>query len=328
MWGAPMWRVRISCLLALLAGWVDVICVVRYGAFAVTQTGNLIFMGMGLHSVLFRDGCDGRAREARRGAQAQGSSGGSEQDHFMACLNESEAMQQVFFTFIVLICSLLGAYAYAALQRRVVMRAASTAAPVLAALVVLADVIGSTEPAGAKSEGERWRIGETSRWSVCLVAFALGAVHYLSGTCPKSRLKGPVFAGTGHLHKCVSALWRLTMGESFKPAEREKALQSLGVVLCLATGALLGATALHYNPFDSQAEGDGWLLIPVALTLLVALTAHDRYVEPPGGWAPAALSEPLAPGAGEGAAGDAAGSDGSRSRAASVSLTQSGNVII
>ena len=77
----------------------------------------------------------------------------------------------------------------------------------------------------------------------------------------------------------------------------------------------------------AQAEGDGWLLIPVALTLLVALTAHDRYVEPPGGWAPAALSEPLAPG-GEGAARDAAGSDGSRSRAASVSLTQSGNVII
>ena len=118
MWGAPMWRVRISCLLALLAGWVDVICVVRYGAFAVTQTGNLIFMGMGLHSVLFRDGCDGRThRSTRRGAQAQGSSGGSEQDHFMACLTESEAMQQVFFTFIVLICSLLGAYAYAPRRR-------------------------------------------------------------------------------------------------------------------------------------------------------------------------------------------------------------------
>ena len=191
--GAPMWRVRISCLLALLAGWVDVICVVRYGAFAVTQTGNLIFMGMGLHAVLFRDGCDGRThRSTRHGGQEQGISGGSEQDHFMACLTESEAMQQVFFTFIVLICSLLGAYAYAALQRRVVMRAASTAAPVLAALVVLADVIGSTEPTGAKSEGARWRIGETSRWSVCLVAFALGAVHYLSGTCPQSRLKGPV----------------------------------------------------------------------------------------------------------------------------------------
>ena len=75
------------------------------------------------HALEQRSGGLGR-EDGRRGAQAQGSSGGSEQDHFMACLTESEAMQQVFFTFIVLICSLLGAYAYAALQRRVVMRAA------------------------------------------------------------------------------------------------------------------------------------------------------------------------------------------------------------
>ena len=36
-------RVAISSVLGLLAGYVDVICLVRYGAFAVTQTGNIIF---------------------------------------------------------------------------------------------------------------------------------------------------------------------------------------------------------------------------------------------------------------------------------------------
>ena len=68
-------RVAISSVLGLLAGYVDVICLVRYGAFAVTQTGNIIFIGSSLHAFLFGEcqrGIDGQAPDAllRQGCAA------------------------------------------------------------------------------------------------------------------------------------------------------------------------------------------------------------------------------------------------------------------
>ena len=67
--------------------------------------------------------------------------------------------------------------------------------------------------------------------------------------------------------------------------------KSSSIVCGMAAGAVLGAAALHLNPFG--AEADAWLLAPVALFQLGAL--HDSVIEPPGGW-PAALREPLHPG--------------------------------
>mmetsp|Transcript_39606 Transcript_39606/g.118327 ORF Transcript_39606/g.118327 Transcript_39606/m.118327 type:complete len:99 (-) Transcript_39606:13-309(-) len=69
--------------------------------------------------------------------------------------------------------------------------------------------------------------------------------------------------------------------------------KSSSIVCGMAAGAVLGAAALHLNPFG--AEADAWLLAPVALFQLGALLLHDSVIEPPGGW-PAALREPLHPG--------------------------------
>ena len=49
-------RVVLSCVLGLTAGFVDVICLARYGAFAATQTGNLVFIGRSLATCLFFGG--------------------------------------------------------------------------------------------------------------------------------------------------------------------------------------------------------------------------------------------------------------------------------
>ena len=280
--------VALSSILGLIAGYVDAICVVRYGAFAVTQTGNLIFIGMSAHAYFFPH-C--RSHDLSGG-------GGLDMDIPTDC--GATAKEQVGYSLTVMASNLAGAYFYSALHHRYPKATASLAAPVLAALTLLADCIGSyhellwepaeadREPAGAK---RRWHEGELTRWSVCLVAFSLGAVHYLSSTADGSRLKAPAFAATGHLHKIVKALWARTLGS---PAFAGEAVwQSIGCVLCMALGALLGAIALHLNPFDPDPEGDAWLLVPVALIQLLVLKAHDAYLPPPGGW-PEQLVEPLA----------------------------------
>eukprot|EP00965_Chrysotila_dentata_P155279 5130155-Pleurochrysis_carterae.AAC.2 len=148
----------------------------------------------------------------------------------------------------------------------------------------------------AKRSGERWRVlgvdGSSSKWSVCLVAFSMGAVHFLSNTAESSRLKAPAFAATGHMHKCVLTAWRLTAGTPLTQKQKAGAWQSLGVVVNVLLGALLGAVALERNPFDKDGDGDNWLLVPVAVVQYVVLRLHDSWVEPAGGW-PQALTQPL-----------------------------------
>ena len=92
-------RVAISSVLGFIAGYVDVICIVRYGAFAVTQTGNLIFIGSSLHAALFdycKEGIDGPSADVH-GCRAT-------------------AIVQIAFSLSVMGSNLLGAYAYSALH--------------------------------------------------------------------------------------------------------------------------------------------------------------------------------------------------------------------
>ena len=287
-------RVAISSVLGLLAGYVDVICLVRYGAFAVTQTGNIIFIGSSLHAFLFGEcqrGIDGQAPDAllRQGCAAV-------------------AAQQVAFSVAVLVSNLAGAYTYCALHHRYPRSTASCAAPFFALLTLAADAAGSLpdlfgglgvpgwevhQPSGPGHR--RWHDGELTRWSVCLVAYSLGAVHFLSNTADGSRLKAPAFAATGHLQKIVKFCWNHgTLCKPLSDAQREAIGQSVGCVLMMLLGAMIGGVAMHLNPFvDADDDGDTWLLVPAAIVQFAVLKWHDAKIPPPGGW-PSALVEPLA----------------------------------
>lgn len=268
-------RVALSCVLGLTAGFVDVICLARYGAFAATQTGNLVFIGRSIASCLFFGG----------------------------------AFKQLLYSVTVLISNFSGALCIAAVDHFYPTKTASFAAPYLALLTLLGDLTGSWDnvyrtirgelapaasphnPLDSEVDLHRWHEGELTGWSVCLVAASMGATHFLGSGATHSRLKAPTFAGTGHLHKVAKALFSHTLGSTFTT---EVNVQSMGVVLCIVLGAVLGAAALRWNPLeDTPAGGDAYLLVPVALVQYCVLRAHDELVPPPEGW-PAALVEPLA----------------------------------
>lgn len=133
------------------------------------------------------------------------------------------------------------------------------------------------------------------------------------------------------MHKVAKTLVKCTVGASLKQAEREGtisrplpdlelgdhrlqcaasvqtplslarphvlsgSLQSLYIVLGLATGAILGAISIHANPFGD----DRGLMFPVALGVLYLLRLHDSILPPPGGWKPPeGLTQPLVKGEG------------------------------
>ena len=140
----------------------------------------------------------------------------------------------------------------------------------------------------------RWHDGELTRWSVCLVAYSLGAVHFLSNTADGSRLKAPAFAATGHLQKIVKFCWNHgPLQAALRRAARGDRPIG-GCVLMMLLGAMLGGVAMHLNPFvDADDDGDTWLLVPAAIVQFAVLKWHDAKIPPPGGW-PSALVEPLA----------------------------------
>ena len=83
-------------------------------------------------------------------------------------------------------------------------------------------------------------------------------------------------AATGHMHGVTKLLYRLSAGDEFKAADWEKMKQSATVTFGMAFGAVLGAMAMHVNPFGVDADSDDWLLVPVAITLLVGLVARAQ----------------------------------------------------
>ena len=255
----PSAKLVISSVLGVCGGYVDVICMVRYGVFAATMTGNLVFIGHSLFSVLiicqFPD--------------------------VSSSLCVDDAALVLLYRLVVIACHLGGVFAMASLQRQYPTCTASRAAPALALLTLTADVCPSILHAIWPDRAAR----ETAeQWAVCLVAFSLGSTHYLGGpTSEGSRLRAPPFASTGHMHKAVKHLNRLCFDRSsVTDAERAGARQSLAVVLGMLGGALLGAVALCFNPLathrdtrpvshapisrlNDDGDDDAWLLVPVAI---------------------------------------------------------------
>ena len=102
-------RNLISCVLGVTAGFVDVICLARYGAFAATQTGNLVFIGRSIASCLFFSG----------------------------------PVRQLLYSVSVLVSNVTGAFCISAVDHYHPGSTARFAAPYLALCTLLGDVTGS-----------------------------------------------------------------------------------------------------------------------------------------------------------------------------------------
>ena len=104
-------KVALTTILGLLGGYVDVICFVRYGVFAATMTGNLVFIGRSLLFFFVDCPSSDTANSAR-----------------LLCVDA--IAEGVAFRFAVLLSHLMGVAAMVALQRHVEpRRAAALAAP-------------------------------------------------------------------------------------------------------------------------------------------------------------------------------------------------------
>jgi len=190
--GSSVAKAIVAVTLASLCGFVDVLCVARYGAFPATQTGNVIFIGEYLHQLW-------------------------SPTHALAPGEEEVAEQAVYYRLAVILSSVLGAYAYCAFEHLKPHRTASAAGPVLALLVLSADVIpwlmgesrsslivsGTAVAARMAGSGAQHINADSSgfesagKWCVCVVAFAFGGLHFMcSPTSDGSRLKAVTFAAT------------------------------------------------------------------------------------------------------------------------------------
>jgi len=218
--------------------------------------------------------------------------------HNHAHISAKEAAYLVAFRTAVMVFNCLGAGTYCALKRKFPTNTVRLAAPGIALLSVMPDVVAyfvDLDGDGLHNASDHEQL--LPMWSVCFLAFALGGTHFLcSPAADGSRLKAVTMAATGHMHGVTKLLYRLSAGDEFKAADWEKMKQSATVTFGMAFGAVLGAMAMHVNPFGVDADSDDWLLVPVAITLLVGLVAHDACIEPPGGWPSAqdaSLREPL-----------------------------------
>ena len=256
---AAQTKLWISLALSMVGGYVDVICFVRYSTFVATMTGNLVVTGQTFFEVVHAP--------LKFGGRAMP---GLIAEH----VAPATAFRLVVFRCSVLFFNCLGALGYCALHKRIPIGTARAAAPFLALFSLMPDaaIAFGFDHDSAMAMG-----------SVSFLAFALGFTHFMcSPAAEGSRLKGVTMAATGHMHGVTKLNYKLASGEGLKQAEWDKYAISMTITVGMAFGAILGAAALHLNPLGKDTMD--FTLLPVAVTLLFALYAHDACVPPPGGW--------------------------------------------
>lgn len=239
------------------------------------MTGNLVITGQTLFEVM------GKGHTVR---------GHTHED-------AAEAAYAVFYRCVIMLCNCLGAFVFCAWHRHYPQMSVCKAAPCIGLLVIVPDIVPFLD---SWSDGHVHDIADhesvASMWSVCALAFGLGATHFLCSPANEgSRLKAVTMAATGHMHGVTKLLYRWCAGDKLKDADWEKMAQSINVTVSMAVGAVLGAAALHLNFVDALNlgfDGNDFLLFPAGITLVVALTVHDAAIEPSGGWpAPSKMDE-------------------------------------
>ena len=269
-------RFAVPAVLSMVGGYVDVICFIRYSTFVATMTGNLVITGQTFFEVIHQ--MAGKHEIAR-----------SSPEPIKNHLSWELALKLVIFRSLVMAFNCFGAMAYCELQRHYPNATAKTAAPFVAILALMPDIVFLWL--------EQHDYGSVlAMLSVSCLALSLGFTHFLcSPAAEGSRLKAVTMAATGHMHGCTKMNHKLLVKgrDALKQADWDKYTVSMIITVGMAVGAILGAAALHMNPIGDDT--DDWLLVPVAITLFFALRAHDAYIPPPGGWpvANGALNEPL-----------------------------------
>lgn len=185
----------------------------------------------------------------------------------------------VLFRLAVCGFNVLGVFLLCALEQRVgAERTVSVAAPILAICTLSGDLLNDSTQLG--------------RFCCLPVAASLGATHFLSGPAFKSsKLKAVTMAATTHMHKTAATTFKWIFGLEVTAEQARATLQSAVIALGILVGALVGALALHKNPFPRSARRpDGkfipagqaeqtlhtsYLFVPAALVQFAALLAHD-----------------------------------------------------
>ena len=251
--------------LAAIAGYVDVICFIRYQTFVATMTGNLVMTGQTCFEVI---------HTSMKKYPTKPVSSAVVRAH----LSFEEALMVVAFRAAVMAFNCLGAFCYEAWHRRHPDRTAKSAAPWLALCALVPDLCRAHGLRGGdlKHEGANG----LQMWSVLPLAFALGFTHFLcSPAATGSRLKNVVMASTGHMHKVSKLLHRMFIGDTLKQSDWDGMAISSTITLSMLIGAVLGGAMMHLNPFGEDT--DDFLLVPVMVVLFVGLWAHDEFIDPP-----------------------------------------------
>jgi hypothetical protein len=262
----------LSGMLALVGGYVDTICFVRFGIFTTTVTGNLVFIGRSVLSLLVdcpKADADGQP------------------------LCATNARAQMGNRLAAIVSHLMGVLVITIVQRHASDGTiASKVAPALGVLVVSADLL----PAAAWYGGMGAAATQSVRVCAMLpVAGAMGASYFISSTAG-GLLNASAFDTTSHSHRLVSAVSAALDCQSAVVATHDPRVgQSAAIAVGMLLGALLGAVAMFWNPFCYDCDGDSddsaWLFVPAAAALFAIFCAHDAPY--PEDALPAALKEPL-----------------------------------
>jgi len=220
------WRWRKHRFLAIafgtLVGYADIICFMQHGAFAATMTGNTILMV--------------RAAFSTHGLE-----------------HSLQAAQSVWAYLVTMLCFMLGAFAYYAVEHIKPTRGASYLCPFLALIVIVVDFMG--EHTGI------------SRYSMYPLSSVFGALNAMAttGNC------GSITAITGHYVKVMKALVTL-ITKGYSKNLLWQTLVSLAVILGLISGCVLGCiVALKVERRPTTP-----LLWPVAPILAILMCLHDH----------------------------------------------------
>eukprot|EP00965_Chrysotila_dentata_P218914 6190840-Pleurochrysis_carterae.AAC.3 len=251
-------RVLLASALGLIAGFVDVICIVRYAAFAGLQTGNLVFIGRCLYDALANIRQDPTIYDP------------DPKDTLASSVGFHLAMLFSNFLGCVGFCILADCTKYPVLL----------AAPLVGLLSCLGGVIDTTL-GGCK-------------WAACFVSASLGAMNFISS--PNTPIAGKLFAmtalSTGNLQKCAKMFWKAVTCHSFTPADIQATWIATGVVFATVFGAVLGGLALFSHPFD-KTDTFPWLLVPVGAAQCAVILWHDYLLRPTPPKPTEQLTEPL-----------------------------------
>ena len=244
---------------ALVSGFVDVICLVRFQAFAGLQTGNMVHIGTTIATFEYD-------------AKPFG-----------------ELFVALAFNLAVLFAHFMGVFAFCFVADKCKGGDRQWCGPI----IVSAPLIGLLTALGGLLDGFAILDEDFSRWAICPVAASFGAMNFASS--PNTVLDGKMFTmvtlATGNLQKCAKMLYYYCSGHGLSEHDLQATRIASAVVIGTICGAVIGGLAwsqvLVYGPSSLSL-----MLVPAGAAQWLVLLAHDKLLRPVSN---KMLTEPLKP---------------------------------